>query len=130
LFFSSKIRKLLDCEDIVEFMVNAIPIFIKQNKLKEAIDSIILKVGEGIYAFGPSILVEINGTERELYFFELRPKELHYYLDAISGETNIRLNGDKEKIELLYKEICSQLNCFNWKTFCKTSSTFNVKYKV
>jgi hypothetical protein len=129
-FFSSKIQKILDCVDIVELMVNAIPMLIKQNKFKETISSITLVAGGGIYAFGPSIFVEVSGTDKELYLFELRPKELHYCIDAISGDTNIRLNGDKEKIELLYKEICSQLNHFKWETVCKPSAAFAVKYKV
>lgn len=104
MFFLNKIQKLLDRGDIVELIVNAIPMLIKQNKLKEMISSITLVAGEGIYAFGPSVFVEISGTNKELYLFELGPKELHHCLDAISGETNICLNGDKEKIELLYKK--------------------------
>lgn len=130
MFFSSKIRKLLNCDDIVELMINVIPMLIKQNKIKETISSVALATGKGIYAFGPSILIEAGGTEKELYLFELRPKELHHCLDAISGDTNIRLNGDKEKIEQLYKEICSKLSSFNWETVCKPAAAFEVKYKV
>lgn len=130
MIFSSKIRKLLNCEDIVELMANTIPLFIKQNKIKETITSITLIAGSGIYAFGPSVFIENNGKERELYFFELKSKELHHYLDIICGETNIQLNGNKEKAESLYKEICSQLNHFEWKTVCKPSEAFSVKYKI
>jgi hypothetical protein len=129
-FLSRKIRNLLDCGDIVELIVNAIPMLIKQNRVKETISSITIVAGEGMYTFEPSVFVEINGTNKELYLFELRPKELHYCLDAISGDANIRLNGDKEKIEPLFKEICSQLNHFKWETVCKPTAAFAVRYKI
>ena len=131
LFISRRMRNLLACDDIIELLANAIPMYIKQCKIKGTVSSLTLKKDNGLfYSFPPSLVIETNGVNTELDFWELKPKELHYMIDAISGDTNIQLNGNIDKIDPLFQSLCERLNEFNWQTVCKPSQNFSVKYDI
>jgi hypothetical protein len=82
------------------------------------------------YAFPPDIIVICDNCDSELNLWNLKDKELHYRIDAISGEINLELNGDEIRASKIYEEICNLLRKRDIKKICNSDTNPIIEYKL
>lgn len=114
-------------EEIIIKTVNIITKQIKQMKIKNEIESIILRIEKYEYPFPPTINISTGSDEIEMVTELIKPKELHYEFDAIGANYNLINANNVEIILETYNKIISKLDQYNWKKICKTSEGFEVK---
>jgi hypothetical protein len=114
--------------EVIDKTVNVITTQIKQTKLSNELEAIILKVGENEYPFPPSVTISCGGESVELCSEFVRPKELHYEMEAISADYNLTYSNNSDIIIETYKEIVTKLQYFNWNGECIVSKGFQVNY--
>lgn len=114
--------------EIIDKTVNIITTQIKQMKLKNELESITLKVGENEYPFPPSVSISCVGKVIELYSEFVKPKELHYEIDAISADYNLTYSNNSTIIKDTYQEIIIKLQHYDWGSICIVSKGLEVNY--
>lgn len=117
--------------ELINDIADATIKIIKQNKFRKRLTSIKLVSNEKKpYAFPPDIFVICDNCEFELNLWDLKDKELHYRIDAISGEVNLELNGDVTGASKIYDEICILLRKRNIKKICNADTNPIIEYKL
>ena len=116
---------------LINDIVDATIKIIKQNKFKKRLTSIkLVSNDKKPYAFPPDIIVICDNCDSELNLWDLKDKELHYRIDAISGEINLELDGDVIRANKIYEEICNLLRKRDIKKICCSDTNPIIEYKL
>lgn len=115
-------------KEMIEKTVNIITRQVKQMKIKNRIESISLEMETYECPFPPMVIITTDNDEIVLETDEVKPKELHYELEAISADFNLANENNVRVILETYENIITDLEQYDWKSICNTSNKFEVKF--